>query len=152
MTPRFRQTVLRANSLYLLIAASGGMVADLAGVYLAAGPVSTILSAAPHATIGMVEAHGLALIVGGLLWSAESTPKWHLAGAAVHVLLGAANLAFWPIFVAGDMLAVGYVTTALHGLFAALQLAAFVAAIGRAPAGQAEIKPLSTANQTGLTA
>jgi hypothetical protein len=34
---------------------------------------------------------------------------------------------FWPIFVAADMLAVGYVATALHGLFALLQLCAALA-------------------------
>ena len=30
-----------------------------------------------------------------------------------------ANLVFWQLFIAADMLTVGYVTTALHGLFAA---------------------------------
>jgi len=47
-----------------------------------------------------------------------------LTAAAIHVLLGTANLVFWQLFIAADMLTVGYVTTALHGLFAALQLLA----------------------------
>jgi hypothetical protein len=67
-----------------------------------------------------------------LLWRAAPERSWHLAAAAIHVLLGTANLVFWQIFVAGDMLATGYVTTSLHWLFVALQLAA--AALGRAAA------------------
>ena len=49
---------------------------------------------------------------------------------AIHVLLGTSNLVFWQLFVAADMLVVGYVTTALHGLFVVLQLLA----AGTAPA------------------
>jgi hypothetical protein len=62
------------------------------------------------------------------LWRAETSRTWHLTAAAVHVLLGTANLVFWQLFIAGDMLTVGYVTTALHWLFVALQLAAAASA------------------------
>ena len=48
--------------------------------------------------------------------------SWHLTAAAVHLLLGTANLVFWDIFVAGDALIAGYVTTSLHWLFVGLQL------------------------------
>ncbi len=153
MTLRSRQIVLRANALFLLIAASWGLCTDLAGAFLGAGPVAKIVAAAPHAAIGLVEAHGLAIIVGCLLWKAPSARIWHLTGATVHVLLGTANLVFWPMFVAADMLPVGYVTTMLHGLFAALQLSALRAASAEhASVAQAEINPLSRTNQTGLTA
>jgi hypothetical protein len=153
MRIRTRKALLRANAVYLLIAASSGMCADLVGAFLGVGPVATIVSAVPHATIGLVEAHGLAIVVGCLLWRAQPTPEWHLAATAVHSLLGAANLVFWPMFVAADVLAVGYVTTAMHGLFAALQLSA----VGSSCAGQLaptedEIKAASRTNQTGLTA
>jgi hypothetical protein len=121
-----RHLVLRANAVYLLVAAAGGMISDLNGVFLARGPVAPIVAAAPHAGIGFVEAHGLALIIGVLLWRAEPSRTWHFAAAAVHLLLGVSNLLFWQIFIAADMLAVGYVTTALHGVFAMLQLGAAV--------------------------
>jgi hypothetical protein len=124
MTATIRRTILRANALFLLVAAAGGFASDVRGAFFGSGPVGVILSAAPHAAIGFIEAHGLALIIGVLLWRAEPTRVWHLTAASVHVLLGTANLVFWQIFVAADMLAVGYVTTALHGVFAALQLAA----------------------------
>jgi hypothetical protein len=124
MTTTLRKAILRANALYLLVAATAGFASDVRGAFLGSGPVAGVIADAPHAAIGFIEAHGLALIIGASLWRAEPTRAWHLAAAAVHVLLGTANLVFWPIFVAGDMLAVGYVTTSLHGLFAALQLAA----------------------------
>jgi hypothetical protein len=48
--------------------------------------------------------------------------SWHLTALAMEVLLGTANLAFWQMFIAMDALAVGYVTTVLHWIFALAQL------------------------------
>jgi hypothetical protein len=53
---------------------------------------------------------------------------WHLTAVAIHGLLGTLNLIFWPTFAAADRLAVGYITTMLHGIFVALQLSAAHAA------------------------
>ena len=72
--------------------------------------------------IGYLAAHGLALIIGVLLWRAAPLRSWHLAAVAVYVLLGTVNLIFWEYFAAVDMMAAGYITTALHWLFVVLQL------------------------------
>jgi hypothetical protein len=40
----------------------------------------------------------------------------------VHTLLGACNIALWQFFVFMDMLALGYVSTAVHIVFAVVQL------------------------------
>ena len=128
MTTSIRTMILRTNAIFLLFAAAGGFASDILGAFFARGPVAPILANAPHAAIGLVEAHGLAFIIGVLLWRAPATRAWHITAAAVHALLGTANLVFWQIFVVGDMLAVGYVTTALHWLFVALQLTAAHAA------------------------
>ena len=122
MTPSARRAVMRANAVFLLAASTGGMFSDLLGAFLGRGQLAPVLAAAPHTAIGFVEAHGLAFIIGVILWRVEPARFWHLVAAAVHALLGTANLVFWPIFVAADMLAVGYITTALHGTFLALQL------------------------------
>jgi hypothetical protein len=114
------KTILQANAIDLLVAAAGGLLTDVAGIYFSIGPQSGLISSAPHAGIGFVEAHGLAFIIGVLLWRAEPRRSWHLTAAAVHVLLGTA----WQIFIAADILPVGYLTTSLHGLFAVLQLLA----------------------------
>jgi len=131
MTPAMRTAILRANAIFLLVASAGGFTSDLVGAFLARGPMAPILAKAPHAAIGFVEAHGLAFILGVLMWRAAASRAWHITAAAIHVLLGTANLVFWQLFIAGDMLAVGYITTALHWLFVALQLtAACVAGTG----------------------
>jgi hypothetical protein len=119
-----RQMILRANSIFLLVASTGGFVSDLAGAFLGVGPVGRVVEAAPNSAIGFVEAHGLAFIFGVLLWRAEATRAWHLTAGAIHVLLGTSNLVFWQLFVAMDMLAMGYITTGLHIVFSALQLIA----------------------------
>lgn len=119
-----RQLVLRANALFLLVAAAGGFVTDLVGAFAGVGPQGSVLGSAPNAAIGFVEAHGLAFIVGVLLWRAAPARQWHFTAVAVHVLLGTANLVFWQLFIDADMLAAGYITTALHGVFVVLQLAA----------------------------
>jgi hypothetical protein len=102
------------------------MIFDLLGVYLGTGPQGRILSQAPHAGIGFVEAHGLALILSVLLWRAVPARSWHLTALALEVLLGTANLVFWDIFIAGEALAMGYITTLLHWIFAGLQLFAAI--------------------------
>lgn len=112
---------LRADAVFLLAAAAGGMATDLRGVFTGAGPMGTVLAAVPHAGIGFVEAHGLALILGVLLWRAVPSRSWHATACAIHLLLGGSNLLFWPLFSYADMLTVGVVATGLHGLFALLQ-------------------------------
>ena len=128
MTINTRQYILRANALFLLIASAGGFVADVVAVNTLAGPMGRVIASAPHSAIGLIEAHGLAFILGVLLWRAEPSRDWHLTAAAIHLLLGTANLVFWQVFISGDALIVGYVSTALHGLFVLLELLAAVKA------------------------
>jgi hypothetical protein len=75
------------------------------------------------AGIGFGEAHELALIAGLLLWQPAPRRCWHLAAAAVHALMAAANLAHWDTLAAAGPETAAF-TTAIHALFAALQLAA----------------------------
>jgi hypothetical protein len=119
-----RQILLRTNAVFLLAASAGGFCSDVLGVFFGLGPVAAIVAAAPHSGLGFIEAHGLAFVIGIQMWRAEPSRAWHLTAAAIHVLLGTANLVFWQLFIAADMLVIGYVTTALHGLFVVLQLLA----------------------------
>jgi hypothetical protein len=132
MTTNTKQTILRANAAYLGFAAlTAFLFMDLRGVYFGTGPVGRLLGTAPHSAIGFVEAHGLAFVLAIVLWRAPSERFWHLIAAGAELLLGTANLVFWQLFVDGDALVMGYVTTALHWVFVALQLRAAV----DAPAG-----------------
>ena len=128
MTTALGRTLLRADAIFLMVAAAGGMTTDLLGVFFDRGPFVAVIGNSPHVGIGFVEAHGLAFIIGVLLWRAEPLYSWHVTAMAVHALLGTANIVFWQIFVISDMLAMGYITTMLHGLFAFLQLLAALSA------------------------
>ena len=128
MTIAIRHVLLRANATFLLAASAGGFASDVRGIFFGLGPVARLVADAPYAGLGFIEAHGLAFILGILMWRAQPARGWHLAAAAIHVLLGTANLVFWQLFIVSDMLLVGYVTTALHGLFVVLQMAAAISA------------------------
>ena len=133
MTDASRQILLRANAIFLLAASTGGFISDVRGAFLGLGPVGRVVAKVPDAGIGFIEAHGLAFILGILLWRAIPARMWHLTAVAIHVLLGTANLVFWQLFVATDMLALGYVTTGLHWIFVVLQLYAASQALAPAP-------------------
>jgi hypothetical protein len=124
MTANVRRLILRANALYIGVAGFAGMIFDVRGVLYGLGPQGRALANAPYAGIGFVEAHGLAVILAVLLWRAMPERSAHLTALAVVALLGTANLAFWQVFVAMGAWTMGYVTTALHWTFAALNLGA----------------------------
>jgi hypothetical protein len=129
MTIATRHLILRANAIYLGVSAAAGLLfMDLPGVLFGTGPGGRVIANAPHSAIGFVEAHGLAFILAVLFWRAEPTRAWHLTGVAQASLLGISNLVFWQIFIAGDALVMGYVTTSLHLIFALLQMSAAIAA------------------------
>jgi len=129
-----RRLILRANAIYLGIASVLGLIGlDVRGIFLGSGPEGRILAGAPYAGVGFLESHGLALILSVLLWRAAPTRSWHITGAATTALLGTANLLCWQIFVAANILPMGYLTTGLHGTFALAQLAAAIAAPSERP-------------------
>jgi hypothetical protein len=125
-----RALILRANALYIGLAGAAGMLFDLRGIYLGAGPQGRILAGAPHAGIGFLEAHGLAVILAAVLLRVVPARVWHLTALSIDVLLGTANLLLWQIFIAADVLRVGYVTTILHWTFATFQLLAILPSRG----------------------
>lgn len=122
MTNATRRWILRANVLFLILFGGSGFLFDLRGYFFGKGAQSILFASAPHTAIGFVEAHGLAVIIGVLLWRAQPSRFWHFTAAAVHVLLGASNLVFWQIFVAASVLPLGYISTGFHCLFVVLHL------------------------------
>lgn len=124
MTAFYGNLLVRINAGFLILASAGGLATDIAGSFFGRGAEAVLLGDAPGTGIGFIEAHGLALIIGVTLWRIAYSRNWHAVLAAVHVLLGTANLLFWQFFVAADVLVVGYVTTAAHWLFVVAHLAA----------------------------
>ena len=98
------------------------MLVETVGHFFGKGPLAAI-QGSPH-TIGGFEAHGLAILIGALLFRAAGITDrrlWHAVGFTTHLLLGSANLLFWASFIQQDLLTVGVVTTALHLIFVVVQ-------------------------------
>ncbi|MET3522805.1 hypothetical protein [Mesorhizobium abyssinicae] len=124
MIPFFGNLLIRVNAGFLILASAGGLATDIAGSFFGRGAEAILLADAPGTGIGFIEAHGLALIIGVTLSRIAYSRTWHAFLAAVHMLLGTANLLFWQFFIAADVLVVGYVITAAHFLFVVAHLAA----------------------------
>ena len=129
MTDRNRQRLMFANGIALGLFAVPSFFMDLRAIFFGAGPLVTALRGVPSSGIGFLEAHGLAAIFAAwflYVGRTQAAPAraWHFTGAAVHTLLGASNIALWQFFVFMDLLPLGYVSTAVHIVFAALQCVA----------------------------
>ncbi|HET7843019.1 MAG TPA: hypothetical protein VFL14_02635 [Xanthomonadales bacterium] len=132
MNLRTQLSILRAHAAFVGIAAIAALAtADLRAAFFGAGPFGSLIAHAPSLAIGFVEAHGLALILAALMWTAAPQPRWHAAGLAIALLLGTCNLVFWDLFALTGTLAAGWITTTLHFAFAALQAIAWLSARAR---------------------
>jgi hypothetical protein len=119
-----RKAVLYVNGAFLAL--MGGLfgIFDLLSYWFGSGPLGELYFNVPM-TVGLFEAHGLALILGLLLLrAARSQPSaiWHLVGAGIHILLGSSNLIFWSLFLIWDVVTAEIVVTSIHWLLAAVQL------------------------------
>jgi hypothetical protein len=99
---------------------------DVRGVWFDSGPQTAVLRGMPAAGVGFLEAHGLAIILAIWFFRAgrDANPEraWHFTAAATHALLAACNISLWSIFIICNVLMLGYVSTAVHCVFAMLQL------------------------------
>lgn len=115
----FRKNLFRLNAGFLILMGGVFSVLDYVGYRTGTGPLGDLLKGNLLA-LGILEAHGLAFIMGLLfviqaLRSMDSS--WHLVGVAVHILLGCGNLLFWSHFVELDIVKPEIAVTAIHFLF-----------------------------------
>jgi hypothetical protein len=112
---------LRCDGIFLALAGSLAMTMETIGHFGGVGPLAAQFGS-PH-TIGGFEAHGLAVMLGLLLYRAAVLPErrmWHWLGLIIHVFLGSSNLTFWMSFVELNVVPVGVVTTISHAVFVVL--------------------------------
>jgi hypothetical protein len=127
-TPWWQIATLRADGAFLALVGGAQMCFELLSHFRGVGPLGRIFTDS-HFTIGFLEAHGLALMIGLLLIfvaPADRRRFWHAFAACVHLLLGGANLLFWNSFVALGLVPMGVGATAFHGLFILANLVAFL--------------------------
>jgi hypothetical protein len=112
------KTVLKLNAAFLILIGSLQMIFESLSHFKGLGPLSDRFMGSPF-TIGFFEAHGLAALMGLLLWRASANPEkfWHQFAIVIHVLLGGANLLFWSSFVQLDFVLPGIIATVFHGVF-----------------------------------
>lgn len=128
MSDRARRLLLTADGVFLAVVGGIQVLLELAAYYAGAGPYGEFFDRSPY-IIGWVEAHGMAFLIGVLLLAVARKHLnrfWHAFAGAVHVLLGAANLAFWDSFAVFGMVAMGVAATVVHFLFVVLHAAALV--------------------------
>jgi hypothetical protein len=116
---RLRRIVLLFNGGFLALVGGAQIGFELLSHVMGVGPWGDIFAHSPY-TIGFVEAHGLALLIGLLLIriaAPNPQPYWHLFAIGVHILLGGANLLFWDSFVQFGLVAPAVIATVLHGVF-----------------------------------
>jgi len=97
------------------------MAMDAVGHFMGLGPLAFMLGS-PH-SIGGFEAHGLALILGVLIYRSHRSQERrasHWLALVVHALLGGSNLLFWSSFQQLGVIPIGIVTTFLHAVFVVL--------------------------------
>ncbi|MCB0063755.1 MAG: hypothetical protein KDE19_16645 [Caldilineaceae bacterium] len=114
-----RTLILRADAILLAFFGLFGIVMDLLGYFAGMGAWGTLFWQNPLA-VGVVEAHGLALIVALLLLrhaTVRETMGWHLTAVSTHLLLGICNLLFWQVFITVNLLPLGVVATLYHFIF-----------------------------------
>lgn len=119
MTQAMRRLVLRADAIPLALFGIFGLLMDLLGYFAGTGAWQTLFLDNPLA-IGVVEAHGLAIILACLMLfysAAPDTRLWHGTAVAIHLLLGVCNVIFWQAFLAVDGVPLGIVATAYHFTF-----------------------------------
>jgi hypothetical protein len=120
-TQRARRILIGINGTFLVLVGGVQVVSELLSYYAGAGIYAPVFRSSPY-TIGWVENHGLALLIGLLFICVgvrDGRQFWSAFAIAVHVLLGTANLLFWSSFVHFDLVTMGIAATVAHGLFVA---------------------------------
>ena len=118
-----RQRIMIIDGGFLALVGATQLTLELLAHFFGVGPYAAIFDQSAY-TIGWVEAHGLAAVIGVFLLVVGARDRrrfWHAFALAVHLLLGAANLVFWQSFVDFATVPFGELGTAAHVLFATAQ-------------------------------
>jgi hypothetical protein len=129
-----RAIVLRVNAAFLALAGVFGLVSDLQSYVYGIGPFGRTFFQ-NSTVIGVVEAHGLALLIAGILWFVagdRSRNFGHWIALIAHAVMGVSNIVWFDVFRNVQSEAQGVAITVAH--FAFIGVHAFF--IARAPVSQ----------------
>ena len=121
MTSRSRQ-ILRIDALFLTVAGVFGLVSDLQSYVSGTGPFGQTFFQNPT-VIGVVEAHGLAVLTAATLWylARPQTARFgHAVGLIAHAVLGGSNIVWFEVFTRVQAETQGVAVTVVHFAFVAV--------------------------------
>ena len=123
--PRGAALLVALDALFLIVSGVFGFAADVASYVAGAGPFGGVFQGDP-VVIGVIEAHGLAILTGvaALAVGSARIRYWHWHLALTHALLGGANIVFFDVFRNVGAPTAGAAVTAVHFAFVLLQIGA----------------------------
>ena len=114
--------VLRIDAVFLAVAGVFGLVSDLQSYVSGSGPFGRTFYQSPL-VIGVVEAHGLAVLIAGILWLLSThQPRHfgHAVGLTAHTIMGGSNIIWFDVFRRVHAETQGVAVTVVHFVFVAV--------------------------------
>ena len=127
-----RRTVLRVDAAFLTVAGVFGLISDLQSYASGGGPFGQTFYQNPT-VIGVVEAHGLAVLTAGTLWflATHHTGGFgHWVAIIAHAVMGGSNIIWFEVFTRVQAESQGIAVTVGHFAFVAIN-AYFVVSAAR---------------------
>ena len=125
-----RRIVLRVDAAFLTVAGVFGLVSDLQSYASGSGPFGQTFYQNPT-VIGVVEAHGLAVLTAGTLWflaTHHAGSFGHWVALIAHAVMGGSNIVWFDVFTRVQAETQGVAVTVVHFAFVAVN--AFFIIIG----------------------
>ena len=117
-----RRIVLRVDAVFLTVAGVFGLVSDLQSYVSGSGPFGQTFYQNPT-VIGVVEAHGLAVLTAGTLWflATHHTGRFgHWVAVVAHAVMGGSNIVWFEVFTRVQAETQGIAVTVVHFAFVAV--------------------------------
>ena len=114
-----RRIVLRVDAVFLTVAGVFGLVSDLQSYTSGSGPFARTFYQNPT-VIGVVEAHGLAILTAGTLWflATHHTGRFgHWVAIFAHAVMGGSNVVWFEVFTRVQAETQGIAVTVVHFAF-----------------------------------
>jgi hypothetical protein len=114
-----RRIILRVDAVFLTVAGVSGLVSDLQSYASGSGPFGQTFYQNPT-VIGVVEAHGLAVLTAGTLWflATHHTGCFgHWVALTAHAVMGGSNIVWFDVFTRVQAETQGVAVTVVHFAF-----------------------------------
>lgn len=114
--------VLRVDAAFLSVAGLFGLVSDVQSYASGGGPFGQTFYQNPT-VIGVVEAHGLAVLTAATLWflATHHTGRFgHWVAVVAHAVMGGSNIVWFEVFTRVQAETQGIAVTVVHFAFVAV--------------------------------